>query len=211
MKKLVVTIILFCVMGSFPVMSQGADGPKAQLKPHLDAIMEILVDPALKGDEHRVERRQKIMSAISAGFNFREMSKRILASNWNKISDYERDYFTKLMTKFLENVYIGQLEGYGGQVVVYGRERIIVSKKTQRKTAQVKTTMKDKELEIDVKYSMIPLSDKWLVYDIRTAGVSLVANYRKQFKEIINSDKFEGLIKMLEEKNNSFKEAEKDV
>jgi phospholipid transport system substrate-binding protein len=46
----------------------------------------------------------------------------------------------------------------------------------------------------------------WVVYDINIEGVSLVSNYREQFKSILRKDDFEGLVKMLEDKNRSFNE-----
>jgi phospholipid transport system substrate-binding protein len=43
-----------------------------------------------------------------------------------------------------------------------------------------------------------------MVYDINIEGVSLVGNYREQFKSILRTDKFAGLMKVIEEKNRSF-------
>ena len=43
-----------------------------------------------------------------------------------------------------------------------------------------------------------------MVYDINIEGVSLVRNYQEQFKAILRKDKYEGLVKILEEKNQSF-------
>jgi phospholipid transport system substrate-binding protein len=51
---------------------------------------------------------------------------------------------------------------------------------------------------------MTAKADKWMVYDINIEGVSLVRNYMEQFKSILRNDKFDGLVKLLEEKNQSF-------
>jgi len=45
-----------------------------------------------------------------------------------------------------------------------------------------------------------------MVYDINIEGVSLVGNYREQFKSILRTDKFVGLMKVIEEKNRSIRE-----
>jgi len=47
---------------------------------------------------------------------------------------------------------------------------------------------------------------RWMVYDINIEGVSLVRNYMEQFKSILRTQKFEGLIKVIEDKNRSFAE-----
>jgi len=43
-----------------------------------------------------------------------------------------------------------------------------------------------------------------MVYDINIEGVSLVRNYMEQFRSILRRDKFDGLVKLLEEKNRTF-------
>jgi phospholipid transport system substrate-binding protein len=41
----------------------------------------------------------------------------------------------------------------------------------------------------------------WKVYDIKIEGVRLLRNYKAQFKSILRKSKFDGLVKVLEEKN----------
>jgi phospholipid transport system substrate-binding protein len=102
------------------------------------------------------------------------------------------------MTKLLENVYIGKLENYSGQTIGYVSERV----KGDR--AQVSTLIEDNGVQIPVHYIMSLEDGKWMVYDINIEGVSLVRNYMEQFRSIIRTEKFEGLIKVLEDKNRSF-------
>ena len=40
-----------------------------------------------------------------------------------------------------------------------------------------------------------------MVYDINIDGVSLVKNYRQQFKAVLKRDNFSGLVKELEQMN----------
>ncbi len=197
MKKIVclligVLVLLANVAGSIEI------GPTESLKPVLNGLTEVLADESLKGDEHLLERRKKIMESISRGFHFREMSKRVLGKTWRKIDEQQRDYFTELMTKLLENVYIGKLEGYSGQAVKYKAEKI------KGKRAQVTTCFDHRDVEIPVHYIMKKVDNKWMVYDINIEGVSLIRNYNQQFKSILRKEQFDGLVKILEEKNKSF-------
>jgi phospholipid transport system substrate-binding protein len=161
-------------------------------------LTSVLADPELKGDHRKAERRAKIMSSIKKGFDFNEMCQRILGGTWHEISPDERARFTELMTKLLENVYIGKLETYSGQTIGYVSERV------KGKRAQVSTLIEDNNLKIPVHYIMALENEKWMVYDINIEGVSLVRNYMQQFKSILRTEKFQGLIKVLEEKNQSF-------
>jgi phospholipid transport system substrate-binding protein len=43
----------------------------------------------------------------------------------------------------------------------------------------------------------------WKVYDVMVGGVSLVANYRTEFNNIVRDSGVEGLIKNLDSKNRS--------
>ncbi len=196
--KSIVLFIVFCMFTTISNVAVSAEGPMDQLRPTLDSLLEILVDPALKGDEHKVERRGKIMGTIKHGFDFREMSKRVLGKTWREINDGQKDHFTKLMTDLLENAYIGKLENYSGQKLDF------VGEKIRNKRAQVSTTVENNGVKIPVHYIMQQKGEKWMVYDINIEGVSLVRNYMQQFKSIVRRDKYEGLVKVLEEKNRSF-------
>lgn len=191
----IAAVLLFCCL-AIPVWA--AQGPMEQLRPTLSKLTTILSDPALKGDAHKEERRSKIMQSIREGFDFREMSRRILGSTWNTISVAEQEHFTQQMTKLLENVYIGKLEGYTGQSIGYVSERI------KGNRAQVSTLIEDKNMQMPVHYIMSLEKNRWMVYDINIEGVSLVRNYMEQFKSILRTDKYKGLIKVIEDKNRSF-------
>jgi len=193
-------IVIAALLCLLPVAAKAETGPMEQLRPRLTELTSVLADEELKGDANKPERRAKIMEVIKEGFDFREMSKRILGSTWNSITPAERDRFTKLMTKLLENVYIGKLESYSGQTIGYVSERV------KGNRAQVSTLIEDRNMQIPVLYIMSLEEGQWMVYDINIEGVSLVRNYMEQFRSILRTEKFEGLIQVIEEKNRSFDE-----
>lgn len=199
-KKIIEIAVIVLALLALSLEGGAAPGPTEQLRPTLSKLTSVLADPELKGDERKVERRAKIMASIKVGFDFREMSKRVLGRTWHEISLQEQDYFTEQMTKLLENVYIGKLENYSGQTIGYVSERI------KGNRAQVSTMIEDEGVEIPVHYIMALEDGKWMVYDINIEGVSLVRNYMQQFKSILRTEKFDGLIKVIEDKNKSFAE-----
>lgn len=195
MKNLLLTLLFTLVISSSQASSPG---PTADLKPILDDLTAVLADTSLKGDEHRIPRREKIMTVISHGFDFREMSKRVLGKTWQEIDAAEQDRFTKLMTNLLENVYIGKLEGYSGQTLEYTQETV------KEDRGQVSVLLDNAGVKIPVHYIMRKTEKRWMVYDINIEGVSLLRNYQEQFKSILRKDQYAGLVKILEEKINSF-------
>lgn len=199
MKLFLRSLVLFLFFFGGISMAAYAS-PTSDLEPVLKDLTDVLADETLKGSEHLVERREKIMSQIKRGFDFREMSKRVVGKTWKTLQEKDRSYFTELMTKLLENVYIGKLEGYSGQGVEY------VDEKVKGNRAQVSTMVLSGEAKIPVHYMMKNNNETWMVYDINIEGVSLIRNYRQQFKSILKKDKFAGLVKELEDKNRSFLE-----
>ena len=128
-----------------------------------------------------------IMKEISKGFDFREMSQRVLGQTWNSITSEQRDYFVSQMTKLLENVYVGKLESYTGQTIEFVEERI------KGNRAQVTTLIENEGVKLPVHYIMQKTGSKWMVYDINIEGVSLIRNYMEQFRSILRQNDFKGL------------------
>lgn len=182
---------------SVPVRAEDP-GPTEQLRPTIDQVITILLDESLKGSANKPERRRLIMETVSAGFDFREMSRRVLGATWHEISAEQQEYFVKQMTKLLENVYIGKLEEYSGQAVQYVGERV------KGKRAQVTTAVEHQGQSFPIHYIMQKEQDRWMVYDINIEGVSLIRNYMEQFRSILRQESFDGLIKIIEDKNRSF-------
>ncbi len=185
-------------------VSAAAPSPTEQLKPALEVLVAILEDETLKGDDKRTLRRDKIMAEVNKGFDFNEMSKRILGRTWRKIGDTERKSFIAAMTELLENVYLEKLESYTGGGIDFVGETV------KKDRAQVTTIVKGSELTLPVHYILRLQGDKWMVYDINIEGVSLVKNYHGQFKSILRKDGFEGVMKVLDEKNRAFAESKKE-
>jgi phospholipid transport system substrate-binding protein len=199
MKHFVIAVIIF-VSFAFAGSTLWADdhSPTEQLQPLLNQLIEVLDDETLKGEALKEERRGRIMAIIASGFDFREMSRRVLGQTWNEISEKDQDYFVSQFTKLLENVYIGKLESYGGRTYEFVAERI------KGKRAQVTTLIPYEESKIPVHYIMQRELDKWMVYDINIEGVSLVRNYMEQFRTILSKEQYDGLIRIIEDKNESF-------
>ena len=105
MKHLIITALLLVCFGFAGAKSYAGDHtPTEQLQPVLKQLIEVLDDESLKGDGQKTARRSKIMAIISSGFDFKEMSRRVLGSTWNEISDTDREHFVTQFTKLLENV-----------------------------------------------------------------------------------------------------------
>ncbi|MBW2266327.1 MAG: ABC transporter substrate-binding protein, partial [Deltaproteobacteria bacterium] len=61
-----------------------------------------------------------------------------------------------------------------------------------------RVVMRSKEIPID--YRMIQKNGQWKVYDVVIEGVSLVKNYRSQFREMLKKKNPEYLLETLRKK-----------
>jgi len=198
---LFVGLMLFLVAPAVPAAV--TKGPIETMKPVLADLTKLLNDQQLHGDAHKEERRKKIMSTIKSGFDFQEMCKRVLGRTWRDINKAQREHFTELMTKLLENAYIGKLEDYHYKSIEY------VDQIIQGDRAQVTTLVNKDDVKLPVHYILQLTPKGWMVYDINIEGVSLVRNYMEQFRSILRTDSFDGLIKIIENKNRTFEKTSK--
>jgi phospholipid transport system substrate-binding protein len=177
--------------------------PTEQMRPFVDRVVAILTDESLQGEENCLERRQKVMEVVQRRFDFSEMSKRVLGSQWRKLAGQEKQEFTSLFITLLEHAYIGKIEDYSNQKVKFLDQRI------RDDRAEVKTEVIDREVVIPVSYIMILKDDEWKVYDVVVENVSLVRNYMEQFKEILRKDGYPTLLAQLRDKVNKLEQATK--
>jgi len=191
------SVILFMVLmvqlGGERVMASSDNDPLIQLQNSVDEILVILQSEELQVSERKAERKESILNIVNRMFDFRAMARSSLGQNWNSLTVEEQDRFVGLFASLIEQRYIGKIDSYDNQKVIYKEQRI----KDDR--ARVYTALIDKELEIPIDYSLQKSHGKWLIHDLKIENVSLIANYRRDFNSIIRKEQFAGLVKKITE------------
>ena len=176
-----------------------AGPPTDAVRKSVDEVIRILEDPAWKKSEKKEERRNLLEQTIAQRFNFTEMAKRSLATEWAKRTPEEQKEFAANFQTLLANTYIGRIEAYSGEKVQYLKEL------NDGEYAEVYTHVETGKSVIDINYRMHKNSEDWRVYDVVVEGTSLVQNYREQFKRILNKNSFAELSKQLRDKSSKIK------
>jgi phospholipid transport system substrate-binding protein len=170
-----------------------AKGPMDQLKVAVDEILKILQAEDLRQAEQKDKRKQLVLNVVADMFDFSEMSRSSLGPNWNSLTAEEQEKFIGLFRKLIEERYIGKVDSYNNQKVIYIKERI------KGDMAIIYTAIVDKDLEIPIDYKLKEDRGKWLIHDLKIENVSLIANYRRDFDSIMRKEQFPGLVAKIKE------------
>lgn len=194
-KNVAVTFLGWIVI-SFACLTTawGGSTPTGAVKETVDQVFVVLRDQALKDPSRETERRAKLEEIIGKRFDYAEMAKRTLASQWKGLSTEQQQEFVTLFQQFLANSYVGNVDGYSGEEVEYLKER------EKGEFAEVQTKVVSPKVQIPLDYRLLQKNGEWRVYDVVIDGVSLMKNYRGQFSRIINSSSFEALLEKLRSK-----------
>jgi phospholipid transport system substrate-binding protein len=195
MKKSLIVLIIALVALNLSSVSAFSATPLETIKPQVDQALEVLRDPALKAESAKAAKEKKIWAILDSVFDYTELSKRTLAQNWQKLSPDQQKEFISLFGKLLGTVYMDRIIAYKDEKVVFGKVTQISDT-----SAEVQSEVVQSSKSIPIHYRMILRNGEWKVYDVVIEGVSLVQNYRTQFREILTNKTPEDLLKTLREK-----------
>ena len=195
-------------LGAAPLCAAGENGEHSPLeitREYTEEALKVLRDPELQGEEHREERREKVRRAVEDAFDWPEIGRRALARHWWNRSEEEKQEFIELFQKLLERTYMKRVEENVDAEINYQGQKI------EGEYASVRVlAVADDGTEVPIVYRLHKLSDaeqkekdtthRWLVYDVKVEGVSLVNNYRSQFNDIIVGGSYKKLLKKLRKK-----------
>ena len=172
-----------------------AGAPLSTVQANVDKVLDVLRDPALKGDSAKVAKKDKLRSIYGSMFDEVELSKRTLARNWNKLNTAQRQEFVQLYQEVLEKAYVDKILSYTDEKIVFDKESMLSGNQSE-----VLTKIVTSSKTIPISYRMIMKDGKWKVYDVVIENVSLVQNYRTQFNDILEKNAPEQLLETLRKK-----------
>jgi len=190
--------ILFFLLLVFlhaPVLAQ--DNPTSYIRANVDAVVGILTSPEYEAETDKDAQLRQIEAVVDNFFDSEELSKRSLGQYWRIFTEEQKQEFKPLFLKLIKQVYLKKSVTYNGEVVNYNQE--IIKSDT---LAEVHTTLTSPTLNMPIIYYMIRKDVSWKVYDVSVENVSLVKNYRSQFRSILQNNSPDYLIATLKEKTN---------
>jgi len=176
-----------------PGPSVATTGPRTVIQQTVDDVLAILRD-----DTRSEEQRRAELEAIAhARFDFQTMARLVLARSWKKLSDEQQGQFVDEFTQYLANDYGQRLERYEQESVeVLGEQS-----KTRGDVVVKSRIVGGDQSGAEIDYRLRERDGAWRIIDVVIEGISLVANFRDQFREVMGRDGPDVLLDRLREKN----------
>lgn len=184
-------LFIFLVLPSLSFAASALD----TVKTNVNAVIDVLRDPTLKGEKGLRAKREKMETTASRLFDFVELSKRTLGLSWNQFNPDQRKAFVQLYRSLLEDTYVERIAAYTDEKLTFSKELPLSDT-----AVEVPTTVLSKSGEVAINYRLLKKEGEWRVYDVVIEGVSLISNYRSQFREILGNGSPQSLIDALQKK-----------
>ena len=193
-KRITGVILIFAFLMLIPLQGLAAT-PKETVETGVNKVLKTLGDSAFKA-KPKDQKLTIIGTEIAHIFDYKELSKRTLGKQWKKMNAGQRTEFVELFKELLQGVYADRLLAYSDQKVIFDKE--IMLKKGRAEVQSYLQTSDGKKIPLF--YRLTDKSGSWKVYDIIIEGVSMVKNYRTQFRKILAKDSVDKLLEILRDK-----------
>lgn len=152
--------------------------------------------------------RKKVVALIEAKvlphFNFNAMTASAVARHWDKASAEQKARLIDEFRTLLVRTYASSIAAYKDQRFDF---RPLRAKPTDTDVTVTVRVAQSGAQPVQLEYDMEKRPGGWKVWDVRVAGISLVANYRTEFDNQVRDGGIDGLIKTLRNKNQSLEKA----
>lgn len=189
-------------LGTMPLAQAAEASPTDMIQTLADKVLHLIrSDNALhSGDIQRIT--QVVDQIIMPNIDFARMTASAVGPGWRQATPQQRQELQEQFKTLLIHTYAGALKQVNQQSVEVKPLRFAL--KPEDKEVTVNTVVKGSGEPVQVDYRMerAPGSEYgWKVYDLNIVGVWLVANYRPQFAQQVNSGGIQSLIDALKKRN----------
>ena len=182
--------LIACLAG----VARAGESPRALVEKMTQSAIDILGNRSLSTDE----KRHRIEDLAYTNIDFDTMSRLVLARNWSRLSAEQQAEFVKLFKEHLALTYGRNIESYNNEKVEFVGER---DEGRGDWTVKTKILRGGGNADVLVDYRLRQENGAWRIIDVVIERVSLVANFRSQFQEIMSGGGPTKLLEVLREKN----------
>ena len=186
-------LLAFLLIANIAFPSNSPDG---FLKDSVEEISSLVTKYKDRFETDEEFLRDKMNSSVMPKLDIKLMSKIILGKKiWTEMSESQKDDFVEAFQYRMTSTYMKSITAFDGEKVVF----LPYEPGKRENIAYVKSKYLIPGGDIAVDYRLIKKSEKWKVYDIIFDGISLMKNYRADFREHVSQNGIESLIISLRE------------
>ena len=122
------------------------------------------------------------------------MGREALGQHWSRFTPAQQKQFLPLFRELVQRAYVQDLLLFQNPDFVYAGQQLLEG------GALVDTQIVTPKDKFNVRYTLVPAGDKWVVTAITVEGVSLTANYGNQFNRVLSRMTPDDLIALMQRK-----------
>jgi len=160
--------------------------------------LKVLRDQSLA----KADKLAQIRQIADQHTDFETLARLSMGQYWRDLSDAQRAEFVKAFENHVSHVHGKVFDEYVDEDIIVTGDR-----QEQRGDYTVQTRIVANRIEAgrrrdvaNVDYRLRQKDSRWQIIDVTIDGVSMAANFRAQFQEIMADGGFERLLKLLREK-----------
>lgn len=196
MKILTVRLFTACLLACLALGIQAAEigEPQQVIKSTSERLKQVLEEDRqrLLDDPAYVYRMAD--EIFLPHVDMYRVSSLVLGRNWRKASADQKAAFSREFKRLLVRTYATAMRELGDFEIRFQPGRT----QSDQRRALVKTeVLRPGAPPVAVDYQMHHSKGRWLAYDVKIEGISLVTNYRSSFGRLIRQKGIDGLIQEL--------------
>jgi phospholipid transport system substrate-binding protein len=191
-------LTLACLVVGTPAVAEQLSEPQKVVQQVSDGLRRVLREDRrlLETDPAYVHRL--VDRLFLPNVDYRRVCALVLGPYWKEATPAQRDAFGDAFKALLINTYANAVNELSEWEIRYLPQRL--------RTGDSDTVVRTQVLypggkPIDVDYRMRKKGNRWLAYDVKVAGVSLLVNYRSTFVRMARRKGIDGLIEELAKRN----------
>ena len=195
-RRMLCLVFISILAIALPLQVFGATA-KETVEEKVQMVVTTLAKPDFK-QQPKEAQITEIRGIVNEVFDYKELSRRCLGRGWKKMNPAQQTEFVLLFSELLEKTYADRLLAYTSEKINFGRETELKKGRVEVESAIITTDNK----EVPLNYRMIQKEGQWRVYDVVIEGISMVQNYRDQFRDILAKKTPDDLLQVLRDKVN---------
>jgi len=186
------TIFIVFLLTTFTAHS--SEGPDDFLKESVKEVSSLVSQNKERFEKDETFLRMKMNEVVMPKLDITLMSKIILGKKiWTKMTTSQQDDFVNAFKYKMTSTYMKSITAFDGEKI----EFLPYKPGKKANLAFVKSKYIMTSGDIEVSYRLMRKNQNWKVYDIIFDGISLMKNYRADFRDHVDKNGVQSLINNL--------------